>query len=799
MKKLKKLLVMVLTIILLFGFGTNVDALSIKLGDSFYMGNYGLTASNGKSYLTYVKTLSGEYAYCTELKLVVNKNGNYKSYSISANHAHVAAQIIDNIKAKGYSSKKEYAYIQAALNTYFYKYVGGIFKSNSANYKNSVVTEAISDARTTVGSITTTLKSGNFSVSDNEMNLASSSSSSSFISNKITLNNLQTDFNGTKPNYTITVTSTEGTPVICSSTSKCTNSNTYTISNGATSYSFYVKVTGATNSGTVSVKVNGTATKTYPSSSAYYVSKGYQVVLKYDEGGWNLNTKSSTSTTLTIPSTTHHIITIYKVDENGDALSGADLKLYTANANGGYDEITDFKADSNGTVFRYSSPIVTTGDDDFYNKEFYFQEVKAPDGFIFGDSEKAMSQALPITKEKSTLCYNAEGETVDIGYCQSENYTLACQDSDGVISDYTEGGCGVSTDVGDTGDSTDSDENQGSESGDSTDTESGTEGTTEDTPKEYKTICIKISSNEVVNDDYCNDNQTYIKVTNSGSNVTFIKYNQRNNLKISKQDITSHEEVSGAVLKICKASDYDSKGNDCEAATTIDDVSMSWKSGTSPAVWSGVPAGDYYIVEVTPPSGYQITTIATAFNVATDGTVTSGGTEVTDNTVVVNNKLTHIDIDKVSAEDNKTLSGATLAICASTQNEDGTYEILKDREGNYLVMTLFDESEAQWQTDGNTKGIDGLPAGTYFLVEMVAPNGYSESTPIQFTLSDNGILYDADGKQIENNKLIVKDYVLINQPTGSSIILLACVMAIAGFGIYYYKKNRLVGDKTAKK
>ena len=807
MKKIKILLVTIFITALSFILIPNVKALSIDLEDSFYMGSYGLYPSNGGNYLTYVKKLSGKYAYCTELKLVVSQSGNYKSYSISDTHVRVSAQIIDNIKAKGYSSKKEYAYIQAALNTYFYKYVGGMFKSNSGNYiDDGVVAKAISDARTTVANTTKTLKSGKISYgsSDNEMNLASSSSSSSFISSKITLSDLQADFNGNKPKYTITVTSTEGTPVICTSTTKCTSSNTYTISNGATKYEFYVKVTGATTTGTVSIKVAGSAKSDYPTSNAYYVSSGYQMVLTYTDG--DLSKTSSTSYKLTIPSTTNHTITAYKVDENNNALEGANLKLYTKNSNGGYDEITDFKVDSTGSIFRYSIPIVTTGDDDFYNKEFVLREVNAPDGYKFGENEKK-DMDIVITKNSSEKCYNDEGEEVEIGYCQPENYTFACQDSDGVISDYTAGGCGVNTDVGEesdpseeTGDLTDT----GSDTSDTGTDDSGNDngnndGTPEDTPKEYKTVCILNSSKEVVDDSLCRENQTYIKISNRGGNVTVYKYNQRNVVKISKQDITTHEEISGATLKICKAEDYKNNGVDCDPATTIDGDEMNWKSGTSPAVWNGIPTGDYYIIEVTPPSGYKVATIATPFSMETDGTIKSEESEVTDDTIVINNQLTHIDVDKVSAEDGKNLIGATLAICASTKNEDGTYEILKDREGNYLVITLNDETETEWISDGNTKSIDGLPSGTYFLVEKVAPAGYAESTPIQFSIDNNGVLYDKDGKVIENNKLIVKDNILINQPTGSSIAMIIIIMVVAGAGIYLYKENKLPFNKIIKK
>ena len=82
------------------------------------------------------------------------------------------------------------------------------------------------------------------------------------------------------------------------------------------------------------------------------------------------------------------------------------------------------------------------------------------------------------------------------------------------------------------------------------------------------------------------------------------------------------------------------------------------------------------------------------------------------------NDFTRVSIQKVD-ESGKPLAGAVLAI--------------KDKNGKLLV----DESgkpQYQWTTDGKAHEITGIPAGTYYLTELQAPEGYAVADDAAFTV-----------------------------------------------------------------
>lgn len=145
-------------------------------------------------------------------------------------------------------------------------------------------------------------------------------------------------------------------------------------------------------------------------------------------------------------------------------------------------------------------------------------------------------------------------------------------------------------------------------------------------------------------------------------------------------------------------------------------------------------AGTYTICEIKQPDGYQLPSKGTELTVAN-----------TKATVEVINDQTSFTVDKVSNEpvDNPDkLSGASL-------------EIRKDKDGSAVLDTF------KWVSDGQPHAVIGLPAGTYWLVETAAPEGYKVADPIQFTLADNGQLYKGaeinDENKLESNKLTMTD------------------------------------------
>ena len=88
-----------------------------------------------------------------------------------------------------------------------------------------------------------------------------------------------------------------------------------------------------------------------------------------------------------------------------------------------------------------------------------------------------------------------------------------------------------------------------------------------------------------------------------------------------------------------------------------------------------------------------------------------------------------------------------------------------------------------------------MAAGTYYLIETTAPNGYVKAVSILFTLKEDGTLTDVNGKPLANNKLVMYDdfahvpYTLANIPF--VILMFGIVFTLVSLGGYFwlYKKN----------
>ncbi|MBR3661619.1 MAG: Cys-Gln thioester bond-forming surface protein [Bacilli bacterium] len=99
----------------------------------------------------------------------------------------------------------------------------------------------------------------------------------------------------------------------------------------------------------------------------------------------------------------------------------------------------------------------------------------------------------------------------------------------------------------------------------------------------------------------------------NGEVQTVVMYNSKEEVKttkvkISKQDITSKEEVAGASLVI-----KDSTGK----------VVESWVSGSSPHYVEGLAEGNYTLTETVAPTGYKLSSDTINFTVKADGNITS--------------------------------------------------------------------------------------------------------------------------------------------------------------------------------
>lgn len=657
--------------------------------------------------------------------------------------------------------------------------------------------------------------------------------------------------------YKISASGASGTTVyICDDvggTKNCQTSVILTKPSSATK-NFYLKIVGASAGGDVKVTVSGSNKSTYPTVTEYNSNEASQTLMI--AGSVNISRSVSATLSLSIPDNTKHTIKVTKVDEEGNELTGAELVLYKANLSDTTNKQVgdDLAKNSNGSATLSYSVTKSEDNDDFFNWQYCVQESKSPKGFILKDS--TICYKPTNSNSKTCLNGSGEVMSGDdANYCGA-TYTCDGLGEDYIQSgDGTKCEKDVTVDAIKTcaeGSTLNNDRCETLTNDPVTDEGTGSlicaEGSTlvdgkcyiyttpnevcnngVDSPTDGK--CLKteqvaakcVGSAGEIDRKYCESTDQYMSITQNGGNLTLTKINNKTSVTISKKAATGDEEISGAALKIC-SNKPDSKGK-CDVVTleqkgltcpsftdeldsndtnvsncTYDKdsntrkVNLEWVSSDVPRSWSGLEAGKtYYLVEVTPPSGYISVTTATEFTIETDGTIKTGSKSVSDNIVVIRNKLTQMSISKDDIATSEEIPGATLSICESHINDKGELEMSVDDHGDCTVVTLADGSAATWVSGKESHKITGLPIGTYYLVEQIAPKGYSTAESVIFTMKEDGTLTDKDGKSLKDNNLVMHDKKISEVKTGMLgfyVVSVIVVFALVGsVGSYFFLKR----------
>lgn len=243
-------------------------------------------------------------------------------------------------------------------------------------------------------------------------------------------------------------------------------------------------------------------------------------------------------------------------------------------------------------------------------------------------------------------------------------------------------------------------------------------------------------------------------------------------VSISKTDITGEKNVSGATLQI-----IDKNGN----------VVHEWISGTDVNYMEAqLVAGETYTLhETNAPAGYVLAQDQ-QFTVNADGTVTK---------VNMKDDTTKVSITKYDLTSGKELPGATLQII--------------DKDGNVIE---------EWISTSEAHLIEGiLTAGeTYTLREISAPNGWTISEDVTFTVNADGTIthvemydkptsvslrkVDPDGNDIKGAvmQLLDKDKNVIEEWTTDGTAHVLTAQLIAGETYTLHEKSAPAGYELAK-
>lgn len=243
--------------------------------------------------------------------------------------------------------------------------------------------------------------------------------------------------------------------------------------------------------------------------------------------------------------------------------------------------------------------------------------------------------------------------------------------------------------------------------------------------------------------------------------------NSLNSIKILKIDSVSKKALPGATLEL-----QDEKGNVVKYCTDKDgnkNTECKWVTTTESYEIKGLPKGTYYLVETKAPDSYVLNKEKVKI-IVSEATV--------EDSYQMENELNKVIISKLSALTKKELPGATLEL----QDEKGNIvKYCTDEKGNK-------NTACKWVSTNKPYEIEGLPNGTYYIVETIAPKGYVlNREKVKFIVDGSKATYEVE--MTNEPEVEVPDTL-----SSKSALLVAMAMSLIALGIgliTYIKKYKL--------
>ena len=227
-----------------------------------------------------------------------------------------------------------------------------------------------------------------------------------------------------------------------------------------------------------------------------------------------------------------------------------------------------------------------------------------------------------------------------------------------------------------------------------------------------------------------------LKEENKTTSVVFYNTPKKvvTKVQISKQDITTKEELPGATLVI-----KNSKG----------EVVNTWVSTTEPKYIEGLEAGKYTLCETQAPNGYVLAKECVDFTVIADGSITKVLMYNTKEQKEEVKKSYKTKVFKLDRDTKAAVAGATL--------------VIKNENGEELHRFVSNDTATEFE----------LQPGTYTLNEVSAPDGY--------LLSDEVVTFTVSEDETVVTEVIMYNTKAVKVPiTSSSVSILVYLVGLLG-------------------